>query len=235
MSRIYAIEPHQRVLLLTEQTLTDPSWHVLLFRKVARAQIAQTSLCAAFQWGLYWARLMMYYLVRPLPWLNTNKWCVEITATYLTAILNVNILALYLPVKVIIYEGQPLKQPCMNWLTYSTQDPLTRVTPATHAKRTQHSKPTAGFISIGWHLRVANMNETEGTPPANLLLVNYGNLPSCFNGFVIALPFVSKSKTGICSIGTFPSLQGHRRLMTVTFTAHKACLDPLLQLARLSP
>ena len=97
MSRIYIIEPHQRWLLLTAQMLTAPYRHVLIWGKLRESR--QTSLCAAPRWGLYSARLMMYYLVWPLSWLNNNEWCVEITATYLAAILNVNILAVYLSLK----------------------------------------------------------------------------------------------------------------------------------------
>lgn len=53
------------------------------------------------------------------------------------------------------------------------------------------------------------MREEQSAPLANLSAVNYGNLPSCLSGFATSLPFMSKSKPRICSIGTFPFLQGH--------------------------
>lgn len=80
-----------------------------------------------------------------------------------------------------------------------------------------HTKCISVFISIRWHLLVTNMREEQSVPLANLSAVNYGNLPSCLSAFATSLPFVSKSKAGICSIGTFPFLQGHalhKRLMT---------------------
>lgn len=61
------------------------------------------------------------------------------------------------------------------------------------------------------------MREERSAPLANLSAVNYGNLPSCLSAFAAGLPFVSKSKAGICNIGTFAFLQGHalhKRLMT---------------------
>ena len=61
------------------------------------------------------------------------------------------------------------------------------------------------------------MREEQSAPLANLSAVNYGNLPSCLSAFAAGLPFVSKSKAGICNIGTFSFLQGHalhKRLMT---------------------
>ncbi|CAB1427102.1 unnamed protein product [Pleuronectes platessa] len=60
------------------------------------------------------------------------------------------------------------------------------------------------------------MREEQSAPLANLSAVNYGNLPSCLSAFAAGLPFVSKSKAGICNIGTLPFLQGHvlhKRLM----------------------
>lgn len=65
------------------------------------------------------------------------------------------------------------------------------------------------FISIRWHLLATNMREERSTPLANLSAVNYGNLPSCLSAFAAGLPFMSKSKAGICNTGTFPFLQGH--------------------------
>lgn len=78
-------------------------------------------------------------------------------------------------------------------------------------------KCTTVLISIRWHLLATNMREEQSAPLANLSAVNYGNLPSCLSAFAAGLPFVSKSKAGICKIGTFPFLQGHalhKRLMT---------------------
>ncbi|KAI9527135.1 hypothetical protein NQZ68_033468 [Dissostichus eleginoides] len=69
------------------------------------------------------------------------------------------------------------------------------------------------------------MREEQSAPLANLSAVNYGNLPSRLSAFAAALPFVSKSKAGICNIGTFPFLQGHtlhKRLMTGAQKASKA-------------
>ena len=50
---------------------------------------------------------------------------------------------------------------------------------------------------------------------------------------VLLLPYLSclNQRLGSAASALFPSLQGHRRLMTVTFTAHKPCLGPLRQLA----
>lgn len=57
---------------------------------------------------------------------------------------------------------------------------------------------------------VSNYHEGGAERPlANLSAVNYGNLPSCLSASAAGLPFVSKSKAGICNIGTFSFLQGH--------------------------
>ena len=53
------------------------------------------------------------------------------------------------------------------------------------------------------------MREEQSAPLANLSAVNYGNLPSCLSALAASPPFVSKSKAGICNIGTFSFLQGH--------------------------
>lgn len=81
------------------------------------------------------------------------------------------------------------------------------------------------FISISWHLLVANMREERSAPLDNLSTVNYGNLPSRLGAFAAGLPFVSKSKSGICNIGTLLfsykgmcCTNGWRR---VTFTARQ--------------
>ena len=62
-----------------------------------------------------------------------------------------------------------------------------------------------------------NMREEQSAPLANLSAVNYGNLPSRLSAFAAGLPFVSKSKAGICNIGTFPfptRAASHKRLAT---------------------
>ena len=151
MSRIYIIEPHQRWLLLTAQTLTDTSscWGKL-------REIRQTSLCAAPRWGLYSARLMMYYLVWPLSWLNNNEWCVEITATYLAAILNVNILAVYLPLK-----SSFMRVNLWNSHAWTDLLTLTRVTSATHAKKNR-AQQTHCWVYFNWVTFASSQHEWDG-------------------------------------------------------------------------
>lgn len=105
---------------------------------------------------------------------------------------------------------------------YSIRDPLTKHSISILEELYQQThtlirtKCRTVLISIRWHLLATKMREEQSASLANLSAVNYGNLPSCFSAFATSLPFVSKSKAGICSIGTFPFLQGHvlhKRLM----------------------
>ena len=91
------------------------------------------------------------------------------------------------------------------------------------------------LISIRWHLLAANMREEQSAPLANLSAVNYGNLPSCLSAFAAGLPFVSKSKAGICNIGTLPFLQGHvlhKRLMMGDIYSRRGLRVPLQKTKR---
>lgn len=72
--------------------------------------------------------------------------------------------------------------------------------------------------------------EEQSAPLANLLVVNYGNFPSWLNA--AGLPFMSKSKAGICNTGTFPFYKGMCYTNVwwwVTFTAFCVSVWPYKQ------